>query len=287
MEILITGATGSVGQHLVKECLKRGYNVTCLTRPKSALPTFLKETNIIFADLMDNNLSSKITGKFDVIYHLAADRTFETNYYGTKNLIKSLKDNPKLIYMSSVSVSGTSFRNQKLNEETDCYPETPYAKGKYEAENLIKKQMKNYVILRSPRVYGPGDRQNTFLNLVKFIRFGLLPISKIRIDLIYVKNLVNALLQARNFNRETFIISDGSFSLKEISLTIKKILKKKTYIEFKITSQIFTIIRIISGKFEYSSKGITYSARKAKSNLGYKSLYNLKEGLRETIKCMK
>lgn len=189
MEILITGATGFVGQHLVKECLKRGYNVTCLVRHKSVLPTFLKKTNIIFADLMDADLSSKITRNFDVIYHLATDRTFETNYYGTKNLIESIKNNSKLIYMSSVSVSGTSFRNQTLNEETECQPRNPYEKGKYEAERLIKDHVKNYVIFRTPRIYGPRDRQRTFLNLIRLIMIGIIPVSDIKIDLVYVKKL--------------------------------------------------------------------------------------------------
>jgi nucleoside-diphosphate-sugar epimerase len=288
MKILITGATGFVGQHLVKECLKRDDKVTCLIRPNvRILPTFLEDTEIIFADLMDNDLSSKITGNFDIVYHLAADRTYETNYYGTKNLIESMKGNPKLIYMSSVSVSGTSFRNRTLDEETECEPKTPYEKGKYEAERLIRGHVKNCVIIRAPRIYGPGDRQNTFLSLVKLIRFGLLPVSNIKIDLVYVKNLVDALLMRRNFNRETFIISDGSFSITEISLTIKDILNKRAYLKFKIPIQIFTIFSIISGKFEYSSKGISYSSEKAKKKLGYSSSYDLKKGLKETIEWYK
>ncbi len=159
--ILITGASGFVGKHLV-EALK-------------GRPMILVDRHHGY-DLTEdtvNTLMPLINRKIDTVVHLASVTPananskdyFRTNVTGTINLLKSLDKRhiKKIILLSSISV-------YKINKDADTYfredseittlQESPYGYSKYVQESLIREYCSEYsiecVIFRASSIYGHG-----------------------------------------------------------------------------------------------------------------------------------
>jgi Nucleoside-diphosphate-sugar epimerases len=141
MKILITGATGFIGEWVMNE-LKRS-----------------EHSAIAFSgDIRDKNTFPK--GAFDAIIHLAAIIThreqyslkdmIEVNIEGTKNICEVYSES-KIVYISTTDVT-----KQPLSD---------YAMTKLESEKIVKMQQ-NYVIMRLPSVFGPHQRQAKLIPLL-------------------------------------------------------------------------------------------------------------------------
>ena len=141
MKVLVTGATGFIGEWVMKELVAS------------------EHIAVAFAgDVRNKNTFPE--GFFDVIIHLAAlvphrqhqtDGDFsEVNVQGTRNLCNAFPS------AKMVCISTTDINRKQLSE---------YAKSKLEAEKIIEKQ-ENYVIIRLPSVFGPTQRQNKLIPLL-------------------------------------------------------------------------------------------------------------------------
>ncbi len=163
--ILITGASGFVGQNLI-EYLKN-YNLITISRKNGF------NYNLINNDFLDNN-------KIEIIIHLAGKAhdlkktSNDSEYYKantdlTISLFDSfLKSNAKkFIYLSSVKAV-KDFIEYPLTEDTDPTPISVYGKSKLNAEKyLLSKKIdynKKLLILRPCMIHGPGNKGN--LNLL-------------------------------------------------------------------------------------------------------------------------
>ena len=112
-KILVTGATGYLGRHLVPALKKNKFNVMCLVRRHSDV-IGLKDAKLEIGDIIDiDSLNAIIKdNKIDVVIHLAAitnalDPNIEkVNVIGTKNLVGACKNNKvkKIIFISSSAV---------------------------------------------------------------------------------------------------------------------------------------------------------------------------------------
>jgi nucleoside-diphosphate-sugar epimerase len=141
MNILVTGATGFIGEWIMKE-------LKCSDH-----------TAIAFSgDVRDKNTFPK--GSFDVVIHLAAMITHrqqysqkylaDVNVNGTKNICEVYSD-AKIFYISTTDVT-----RPQLSD---------YAKTKLEAEKIVEKH-KDYAIIRLPSVFGPKQRQAKLIPLL-------------------------------------------------------------------------------------------------------------------------
>lgn len=163
--ILITGASGFVGQNLTKHL--ENYNLIAISRKNGF------DYNLIDNDFLDNN-------KIEIIIHLAGkahdlknisndSEYYEANTDLTISLFDSfLKSNTKIfIYLSSVKAV-KDFVECPLNEDTEPTPTSVYGKSKLEAEKyLLLQQLNNnkkLFILRPCMIHGPGNKGN--LNLL-------------------------------------------------------------------------------------------------------------------------
>ncbi len=163
--ILITGASGFVGQNLI-EYLKN-YNLITISRKNGF------DYNLIDNDFLDNN-------KIEIIIHLAGKAhdlkktSNDSEYYKantdlTISLFDSfLKSNAKIfIYLSSVKAV-KDFIETSLTEDTEPTPISVYGKSKLKAEKyLLSKKLdykKKLFILRPCMIHGPGNKGN--LNLL-------------------------------------------------------------------------------------------------------------------------
>jgi len=173
-KILITGAAGFIGSHLLKHLKRKGHEVLGLDNfdhPCGA------KIDCIEGDVLDKNLIDLLVKNVDIIYHLAAqinvDRsykqkklTFDTNVEGTKNILDACKKyNKTMVFASTSEVYGTAKTNL-ISEDHPLNPQSPYAESKKIAERLcvdyaIKSKVK-VKILRSFNTYGPYQNVNHY-----------------------------------------------------------------------------------------------------------------------------
>ncbi|KAA3646813.1 MAG: SDR family NAD-dependent epimerase/dehydratase [Bacteroidetes bacterium] len=177
MKVLITGGAGYIGTSLIESLvnsdhvselivydnLSRGNRNLFIGNPKleGAKLTFVQ------GELLDSRKLNSILKGVDLVYHLAANVTtpfsdqnphlFEqVNHWGTAELVYALeKSNVKrLVYLSSVSVYGTSNSSKKVGDELN--PRTFYGISKMRAEAHVERlmnKMETYII-RCGNVYG-------------------------------------------------------------------------------------------------------------------------------------
>ena len=137
MKVLVTGATGFIGEWVMKELIASEDTIVAFSGDVRDKKTFPKES-------------------FDVLIHLAAkvdkkfwesDDLYKVNIEGTKNLLVQYPDS-KFIYISSADVEKEILSN--------------YANTKKEPENLVLSNPENFVI-RSPSIFGPEDTHDKLI----------------------------------------------------------------------------------------------------------------------------
>jgi len=306
MKVFVTGSTGFLGSYIVRECIKRKYNTTALVRKenlekkRNIISEFSRRgVRICYGNVINfEDVKKSLNENYDIIFHLASvpkesSSNFVTDINGTENLFKAIEYNKikvkKIMYMSTTNVIGPQKLKQSIDENVECKPQTKYGISKYKAEQLIKKFCKkyeiDYIIIRAPRIYGPGDWQKTFLNYIKLAKIGIIPIlDNLPVNLVYVKNLIHGIFLSLQSRNEIFIISDEkTYSTNEIADLVEKIIEPKFFIRFYIPKIIIKSISIITGSFVYGINNVRYSVKKAKQKLHYKNIFSLEEGMKETI----
>jgi nucleoside-diphosphate-sugar epimerase len=200
------------------------------------------------------------------------------------------KDVEKFVFVSSTKAMGLMASKKPLDESTPCKPYDWYGKSKLECEKLVKNFCETYgikyYIFRPPRIFGPRDWQKTFVGFSNLIlKTNIVPLSPIKINLVYVKNLVEALylVLKKNTKSGIYIVSDGAFSISKISLTIAKILGKKKVKKIKVPNFVFSIYSLLTGSFTHARRGIIYSSKKFIREFNFKPPYTLYHGIKETL----
>ena len=317
--MLITGANGFVGFHLVNEALEAGFSVHAGVRKNSDI-NHLKNLNIQYSFLDYDNLDSLKedfeSKKYDFIVH-AAGITKATDYITyerinadyTWNIAKAAKSiNPqKIVFISSLAALGPAKYGLQnvLLADADPKPVTDYGKSKLLAEQYLKEFSElNWIILRPTAVYGP--REKDLLLIIKTINKGLeiyLGNNPQILSFVYVEDLAKAVVQAclSDSVRECYNISDGNkYDAKKLSEIIKQQLKKKT---LKIRIPI-SVLRLLAGLIENFSRNKTSilnkdkvselvaenwhcSIEKAQNEISFSPQFNLEKGMKNTIEWYK
>lgn len=173
MNILLTGATGFIGQHLLKQLSTATERLYCIARDPSTLPkTCSTFQNVIpiKGDLLDKTIYSRFPEKIDVIVHLAASLgkwdidesdILANNVLTTEHLLSWFRTirGKQFIFVSTPGVQGLGC---KLAPETAPYrPRGLYEISKVMAERRVIHFRylpgQFWTILRPDFVYGPGD----------------------------------------------------------------------------------------------------------------------------------
>lgn len=246
--ILVTGASGFLGRHLVERLSREGQPVRALynhTVPSDALQSL---HNVAWqkADLLD--VYDVETSMKDVqqVYHCAAIVSFDgrdrekllhTNIETTTNVVNAALDTDvkKLLYVSSVASLGRGNVEKEITEETE-WEESPhnsvYSKSKYFAEMEIWRGMAeglDAVIINPAIILGEGDWEKGSAKLIKtvdkefpFYTDGV----NGWVDVKDVAEIAVALMKS-GISEERFIVSAGNFSYKELFTLMANALQKR------------------------------------------------------------
>ena len=228
-KILVTGASGFIGSHIVEEALQQGYDVWAAVR-KSSSREFLKDERIHFIELnlsSQQQLEEQLRGHvFDYVVHAAGatkclhvEDFYRINTEGTKNLVSALMavgmPLKRFVFISSLSIMGAIHEQQPYQEicETDTpHPNTAYGRSKLEAEQWLEQMDFPYVILRPTGVYGP--REKDYFMQIKSIKSHMdfaVGFQRQDITFIYVTDVVQAVFLAfeKGQTGRKYLLSDG------------------------------------------------------------------------------
>ena len=208
--VLVTGATGFIGSHLIQELVKAGANVTCLVRPTSDISQY-EGLGLSFklGDVLERNSLTGPTSNADVVFHLvAAQESFDPQGYydlnvgGTRNLVEACAENetpPVFIHVSSISAAGPSPDGELRNEKDPPSPISHYGRSKLASEEVLRAWAHKVpiTIIRAPIVF--GERDKDVYQMFQWIKYGLhliIPPRGSCFSLIHAADLSKGLLRA-------------------------------------------------------------------------------------------
>jgi nucleoside-diphosphate-sugar epimerase len=300
--ILVTGATGFIGSHLVKTLIEtNAFNVSGVSRKKISDGI----CNFHYVEEIGLNTTwGEILLNQDVVIHTAgiAHRKFlshddalfhfrEVNVKGTLNLAKqALIDGVKrFIFISSINVHGFS-RQDILTVNSSLVNSDPSSITKIETEigleNLTKNSDMELVILRIPLVYGDGVPGN-FKRLINIIgKLPLLPFGSLKNirSFIGIDNLIDIIINCINHpnaGNQTFLVSDDhDFSITEMVKLITKLQGVKPWL-VPVPIWMFQFLGKITGKSDMISRltdSLQADITHTKESLDWTPPYSVDEG---------
>lgn len=297
MKVFVTGGTGFVGRFLVGALVDQGHQVKVLVRKKEDVALIKKMgAQPILGDL--TSIRPKHGQRIDVVYHLAAIRSawghpwkdyYQTNVSGTVNLLEAFSKVKHFVFISSVKAA---------------HPQTFYGKSKFQAERealkFSKKEKLPLTIIRPAIVYGPRDDPSgmmpKLLRLIKNRRFLMVGGGENRLHLVYIDDLVQALLlvnKKRGKGRIYTIAGEKSIKLNRLVSLIAQEFKVRI-IPIKIPLSLANLAGMVleklfqeepivtRNKVKTITEDIVYPITKAKKKLGYSPQVDYPEGIKKT-----
>ena len=307
-KILVTGADGFIGSHLVETLLDEGCSVKAFTHYNSFnswgwLDTFprenLKNVEVFTGDIRDPNGVRTAVKDVDIVFHLAAliaipfsyhspDAYIETNIRGTLNLLQACRDYDveRVIVTSTSEVYGTA-QYVPINETHPLQAQSPYSASKIGADKIAESFFRSFemsvVIARPFNTYGPRQSARAviptiiiqLLNGNKNIRLGSIHPTR---DFSHVGDVCKGLINLSKFDeaigREVNIGSGTEISIGSLA----KLLMELTGTEVEISSE---GIRKRPDKSEVER--LVCDNRLIKEITGWEPQATLREGLLNTI----
>lgn len=236
MKVIITGATGFVGAHLVRHYAGLGHEVIAIGRQETPPTSLLRYASWIKLDLTDNQFPVL---ESDIIIHgagLASDRGtyqsfYKNNVLPTEKLYQHFKGK-HFICISSASVYPHLDIPIKEEDANLNNVVSNYGRSKLEAENILIKNQRDackITILRPRSIYGTNDR----ILLPKILRLyknkiRLIGSMDIPISMTHISNLIEAI--------------DGSISNQKTHLEIFNVADREVYVLSEVVTQLTTEI---------------------------------------------
>jgi nucleoside-diphosphate-sugar epimerase len=238
MHILMTGAGGFIGLHLLRRLVRDGHTVTCLVRERGHDLVRAAGGQARLADLLDPATLTDLPTDLGAVFHLVGGGRVSTvtesglanlrrlNVETTHNLLAALSRPPrKLLLFSSVSAQGIR-DGVVVREDTPCEPRSPHEIAKFESEREAEGWCSAHgvplAILRPAQVYGPGDINSEIPTMLRLVQMGVFPIfgagENLMVPLIHVSDVVELAVRAFDLafdGTRTFGLTGRQYSVAE------------------------------------------------------------------------
>jgi dihydroflavonol-4-reductase len=239
MTVLVTGASGHIGAHVVRQLLAQGRTVRALVRPTSNLKGLEGlDVELVRGDVLDRaSLTSAVKG-CSVLYHMAAivaewaqdpAMIYATAIDGTANILHAVADTSgieRIIYTSSVAAVGLSESPHDLRNETHYNHEdtTHYSVAKTRAELQAKALAATYglplVIVNPAVVMGPLDYRPTPATqiVIRLLRFPAACYFVGGFNIVHVEDVARGhlLAQERGSIGERYILGGENLTMRDV-----------------------------------------------------------------------
>ncbi len=315
--VLVTGASGFVGGHVVQALRAHGLAVRCLVRPTSRLD-FIQPTaaELFIGDVTDATTLEPALSGIDAVVHCAGvtqapsrSEYFRINEGGSRNLFVacSRRKNQisRIVHISSLAALGPTRDDRPLTEASPPHPVNDYGESKLASQRLAESFMRELPIgvMMPPAVYGPRD--DGFLIFFKLVKRGFMLLigrEARHLSLIYVKDLAEAVVAVlcnEQAAGKAYFVEDGcTQSWTSVGEAIGQALNRKPKticlpiplaksigklgdLSSKITG---TTGLVNSQKFrEFLQRAWVCSSQRLRDELGFRPQYSLERGIRETL----
>jgi dTDP-glucose 4,6-dehydratase len=305
--VLVTGACGFIGSHLVERLVREGARVTAFIRYTSrgeigllgfAPPEVRSEIEIVAGDLRDADAVRGVCKRQEIIFHLAAliaipysylhpREVVETNVVGTLNVLEAARacDVPRVVHTSTSEVYGTA-QHVPIDEAHPRAAQSPYAASKTGADQVVRAYHRSFgtpaATLRPFNTYGPRQSDRAVVPTIitqaltsDVVRLGSLTHTRV---LTFVLDTVDGFLRCA---------TAGKAVGEEINLGTNEEISIGD-LAGKIISLVGRPVRIVKDESRIRPKEseverLMADYGKAKRILGWKPTVPLEKGLRETI----
>lgn len=287
--VFITGASGHIGNVIIKE-LSNNYkdevSITCLLLENDNA-NYLKDfdLDIIRGNICDRELMFKLIKKNDIVIHLAGiistsnknkDLMYNVNYLGSKNIADAcFKNKARLIYVSSVHVlnceNATIDENASLNVSSH---RGEYEKTKALATSYIKDLFDNGLdglIFYPSAIIGPfdyllGETSRSIINIYNGKYPFYLNGGYSFVDVRDVSKMIVKGALSKNLSRQSYIISNGYISVKDLILYTSSLSKKpKKHLIYVPLFLVYIALPFISLFAKISKKKVIFSKNMVKT----------------------
>ena len=306
--ILVTGADGFIGSHLVEALLKEAAQVKAFCFYNSfnswgwldSLPKETQEQIEIFTgDIRDPNGVRTAMKDVDIVFHLAAliaipfsyhspDSYIDTNVKGTLNVVQAAKDLQleRVLVTSTSEVYGTA-QYIPIDEKHPRQPQSPYSASKIGADCIAESFYRSFdlplTIVRPFNTYGPRQSARAVIPTIiaqlkngkKEIKLGDLSPTR---DFVYVKDTVQGFIEIAKSEK---LIGEDCNIATQSEISIGQLAQE-------MIDQINPEAIIVQDKQRLRpSKSEVFrlygSAEKIKQTTNWSPTYTLKDGIAETI----
>lgn len=237
-KVLVTGASGFLGSHIVRKALERGYEVRALVRESSSLKNIDGlPVEIVHGDIRAKDRMLPAMKGCSLVFHAAADYRFtslqgddvvQTNVEGTKNVVEAAMEAgvERMVYTSSTATIGIPDDGSPGNEETPLSEADlvgPYKQSKYVAELVVKKAASQgfpVVIVNPSAPVGTHDSKPTPTGkfIVDFLNGKMFAYTDTGLNLVDAEDVADGhfLAAQKGKQGERYILGNRNLPFKEI-----------------------------------------------------------------------
>jgi nucleoside-diphosphate-sugar epimerase len=312
--ILVTGASGFIGQHLCPFLVDKGRNVVACLRTESSLGTLvqrkesieiirtprLQSARDIVNELRGVEVIIHLGGRAHVMREHSVDPLAEfraANVETTRILAHAAIEAGvrRFVFVSSIKVNGESTdRSPFTADDTPRFCDS-YGQSKFEAEECLRNSADGsameFVIVRPPLVYGPGVKGN-FLSLLKSVHSGIpLPLGSLKNkrSLISIFNLVeflNVVIDHDAAANNRFVVADQQdVSIPELIRSICILMRTSPQL-LPCPVPVLRLLGLVSGKrraVQRLCEPLIVDRSKVNELLGWHAPTTLEYGLERTV----